>query len=123
MEFVYDEKENVWVYTIEMPEEEKKALDDFCAERNITINDMFRSFLIWSIENPETAKQWLIQAAVELTERTHEDWMSRLMLQGDAQKEEDGEKATRELWGEGKINPPGKFGGGGLSQHVLQTKN
>lgn len=94
MEFVYDEKENVWVYTLEMPAEEKKALDDFCAERNITINDMFRSFLIWCIENPEEAKQWLIQAAVELSERTHEDWMSRLMLQEDEQKEEDGEKAT-----------------------------
>ena len=92
MEWVFDEKENVWICTIEMPEEEKQALDDFCAERNITINDMFRSFLIWCIENPETAKQWLIQAAVELTERTHEDWMSRLMLQEDAQKEENGEK-------------------------------
>ena len=85
MEFVYDEKENVWVYTIEMPEEEKKALDDFCAARNITINDLFRSFLIWSIENPEEAKQWLIKTAAELSERTHEDWMSRLMLQEDVQ--------------------------------------
>ena len=92
MEWVYDEKENVWICTIEMPEEEKQALDDFCAERNITIDGLTRSFFIWCIENPETAKQWLIKAAAELSERTHEDWMSRLMLPEDAQKEENGEK-------------------------------
>lgn len=82
----------MWICTIGMPEEEKQALDDFCAERNITIDDLTKSFFIWCIENPETAKQWLIKTAAELSERTHEDWMSRLMLPEDAQKEENGEK-------------------------------
>lgn len=43
MEFVYDEKENVWVYTIEMPEEERQAPDHFGVERNITINNLVSS--------------------------------------------------------------------------------
>ena len=43
IEFVYDEQENVWVYTIEMPEEERQAPDHFGVERNITINNLVSS--------------------------------------------------------------------------------
>lgn len=51
-----------WECTIDLTEEEKQALDDFCAERHITIDDLFEKFLIWSIEDPERTKQWLMDA-------------------------------------------------------------
>ena len=56
----FDAETDEWVYTISMPIEDQKRLEEICAAQHTTIQGLFDRFFDWLIREPEAAIQWLM---------------------------------------------------------------